>query len=413
MNLKEIRRLVANSINNEWYSKFNIELKNPNLGIEISLTGVVNISEFIKRQINGFKIFELMPIEFENIKLKYEAINKKIEELLNKESIIDNEWRNLFVDFINHPINFNLYNSPETIFLIELYKIKPQLYHSAYEFILNRTIRNINSNESFSGYVLASLFTNREYHLSKKTLINENKSFQQLRNEIEIFIQETGKQTNDFYSEILEKSNSLAKQINELKISKEVLIQEWYETEKIKFEDFFQVTKSKINDLEKTYEELLSLKKPAEYWRLRAEKLYKEGSSFRGWLIFLVILTSLSLYFLLWQTPEGMLLSFIRGEASAIKWSIIYATFISFMAVGIRALLKAMFSSYHLSRDAEEREQLTYFYLSLRKESEINDNDKNLIIQSLFSRSDTGLLKEDSAPTMPHNIIDKVSSQTK
>ncbi len=153
---------------------------------------------------------------------------------------------------------------------------------------------------------------------------------------------------------------------------------------------------------------MLRLKEPAEYWKTRAEKLNTEGNSFRNLLILMIILTASSLYLLLWLTPEGMLLSFIKGQASAIKWSIIYATFISFMIVGIRALLKAMFSSYHLSRDAEEREQLTYFYLSLRKESEINDNDKNLIMQSLFSRSDTGLLKEDSAPTMPSNLLDRI-----
>ena len=31
-----------------------------------------------------------------------------------------------------------------------------------------------------------------------------------------------------------------------------------------------------------------------------------------------------------------------------------------------------------------------------------------LIIQSLFSRADTGLLKEDSSPTMPNDVISKV-----
>ena len=63
-----------------------------------------------------------------------------------------------------------------------------------------------------------------------------------------------------------------------------------------------------------------------------------------------------------------------------------------------------MFSSYHLARDAEERHTLTFFYLALLKDSAVDDEDKKLIMQSLFSRTDTGLLKEDSGPTMPNDI---------
>lgn len=33
--------------------------------------------------------------------------------------------------------------------------------------------------------------------------------------------------------------------------------------------------------------------------------------------------------------------------------------------------------------------------------------DRNIVLQSIFSRADTGLLKEDSSPTMP-SIIEKV-----
>ncbi|WP_232115434.1 MULTISPECIES: DUF6161 domain-containing protein [Tenacibaculum] len=114
------------------------------------------------------------------------------------------------------------------------------------------------------------------------------------------------------------------------------------------------------------------------------------------------------MYLLLWLTPEGMLLSFVKGNAQTIKWSVIYVTFISFLAYGIKALHKVVFSSFHLARDSEEREQLTYFYLALIKEKAVDEKDKNLIMQSLFSRADTGLLKDDSSPTMPNDIMGKI-----
>ena len=69
-----------------------------------------------------------------------------------------------------------------------------------------------------------------------------------------------------------------------------------------------------------------------------------------------------------------------------------------------------MFSSFHLARDSDERHTLTYFYLSLLKDenNELDKEEKQLIMQSLFSRADTGLLKEDSSPTMPNDIIGKL-----
>jgi hypothetical protein len=77
------------------------------------------------------------------------------------------------------------------------------------------------------------------------------------------------------------------------------------------------------------------------------------------------------------------------------------------MAFAIRAVTKVMFSSFHLARDCEERHTLTYFYLSLLKESTVDKEDKKLIMQALFSRAETGLLKDDSSPTMPNDIIGK------
>jgi hypothetical protein len=48
-----------------------------------------------------------------------------------------------------------------------------------------------------------------------------------------------------------------------------------------------------------------------------------------------------------------------------------------------------MFSAYHLARDAEERYTLTYLYLSLLKDNNVTDNERNLVMQSLFSRAET------------------------
>ncbi len=103
----------------------------------------------------------------------------------------------------------------------------------------------------------------------------------------------------------------------------------------------------------------------------------------------------------LYLISDGTLKDLFEKTGSAVRWSVVFITFVSFLAYGIRTFAKLMFSSYHLSRDAEEREQLSYVYLALKKEQSIDPTERHLIMQSLFSRADSGLLRDDSSPTMP------------
>lgn len=125
-----------------------------------------------------------------------------------------------------------------------------------------------------------------------------------------------------------------------------------------------------------------------------------------------MLISAFSLGKILWTSPEHIYISWFNNDKSAaIRWSIVYITLISFMAFCIRAITKVMFSSFHLARDCEERYTLTYFYLSLLKDSKVDDKDRQLIIQSLFSRAETGLLKDDSSPTMPNDVFNKFNSR--
>ena len=199
-----------------------------------------------------------------------------------------------------------------------------------------------------------------------------------------------------------EKFKEYSEKIEDLKNAKETIFNLWFNESKEAFLRFDQDSKKEIEDLRKTYEELLKLEKPADYWKLRGIELKREGWKSLYWLVGLVLTGCVTLYFLLWKTPEGMLTSIFSGDKSAaIRWSIVFVTFISFLFFGIRALMRVTFSSFHLARDAEERERLTYVYLALIKDASIEKEDRSLILQALFSRADTGLLKEDSSPTMP------------
>lgn len=182
------------------------------------------------------------------------------------------------------------------------------------------------------------------------------------------------------------------------------------DTSNEEFKILFDDTNQEFSNIQNQYSELLKLQEPVKYWKDRAGELNKKANIMMWVLGGITAIAVVLTYVLLWWTPEGMLESIFNGDKSAaIRWSIVFAIFISFIAFMFRAIMKFMFSNYHLARDAEEREKLTYLYISLLSKGDFSEEEKKIVFQALFSRSDTGLLKEDSSPTMPgiSSIIEK------
>jgi hypothetical protein len=214
----------------------------------------------------------------------------------------------------------------------------------------------------------------------------------------------------EYHSLLKLKLTEFANEFDKSKTEKENLFNEWYLRTKGEFDSFNNDAIDKNKKLITTYTEQIKLKKPAEFWETRSQELNKEGNKYLRFLIIAIVICIIPLYFLLWVTPEGMLKSFFSEDKGvALRWTIVFITFISFLVVAVRVFLKLTFSSFHLAKDAEERKHLTIVYLSMIHDSSISSDDRNLILQSLFSRADTGLLKDDSSPTMPgiNNIISK------
>jgi uncharacterized membrane protein len=66
----------------------------------------------------------------------------------------------------------------------------------------------------------------------------------------------------------------------------------------------------------------------------------------------------------------------------------------------IRITVKIALSNLHLSEDAHERVVMIQTYLSFVKEGQIDENDKNLILSSLFRPSNIGIIKDESSVTV-------------
>jgi hypothetical protein len=413
MNTREFRKRIAESKLPEWFNSVSIKINYPQVDLKIELLGLSSIHDFFSKQVIGWQEISSLPVEFQQSLNHFIQQIQNIERFLENctdledENLISNQWNNTRNQICSQN-NYFTFDVPKSKFLLRIHTTNSEYFPGAYSYIIGQ-FRSSNKND-FIGSLLAYEFDSKDSSELGKRVDSERITIKQLRTDFQHQINQTETQLTEHLTNSTKAYQDYILTIDKLKEEKEALFNSWYENSQNDFNIFDTLSKTKISELQKIYEEKLRLEKPAEYWSKRALLLKKEGWKSIHWLIGLVAFACLTLYLLLWLTPEGMLLSFIKGDAQAIRWSIIYVTFISFLAFGIRTLNKVAFSSFHLARDSEEREQLTYVYLALKKDSAIDEKDRLLILQSLFSRAETGLLKEESGPTMPNDWSNRLTT---
>lgn len=219
---------------------------------------------------------------------------------------------------------------------------------------LTKSIPNTANADWLKGYLLAYEFELQDESNITKRRDAEEESFNHLRNVL------------------AEQKNSLVSEISDFKTDAE--------------------------NIKKTYVDFMRLKGPAKYWADRATECKDQGKNWAGLLgatiivagfIFVSLMTS-------WLHAYNTEL-----KLNTLEGAVIFATILSVFAFAIKTLSKLTFSAFHLQRDAEEREQLTHLYLALSNDNKVDAESRNIVLQALFSRSDSGLLAGDHSPAMP------------
>ena len=410
MTISEIRKKIALTENAEELNKVEVTIEYPHINFSEKLIGLSSVHQFLKNQIQGYDKLTILPTELNHSKQHFTNLLSELENIVNhsdyhRSKNFPHYWHELRRQLESKQFFFT-FDAPETHLLLECYQYSEHTYKGAYYFLIDRNL-NQNNPKELSGALLAYEFKFQEKSIISTRRSKERQSINQIKTRLNLYLNQTEKEVADYIVNIEKKYTEFVTLINDLKTDKEKLFDQWFEGDAEN-----EGAKTKAKTLENYYEEKLRLQKPAEHWHNRAKKMNEEGWKAIKYLVLLIVFGCTTLYCLLWLTPKGMLLSFMKGDAQAIKWSVIYVTFISFLAFGIRIINKFAFSSFHLARDAEEREQLTYFYLSLIKDKSIEADDRSLVMQSLFSRADTGLLKDDGGPTMPNDIPSKLISKS-
>ena len=315
------------------------------------------------------------------------------------------------LSYINSPNSMNNYLkqsigyilpgalSSKTMLTKELLKYKDKSSYFISGFKAGMSIDNNTSNistnpDAFKGFYIAMAYRNvfNNYAAAAKENIADfkmnseeaTKSYSALNEkytnafiEQEKRLESITKQTNDHLTELNEKSTNQ-----------------------------FDEADSRLANMEKTYREKLRLEAPAEYWA----KL-KKSYSIKGYIWFGVsglFAASIIALLLIVLIKDIIIFSPESNWIENLKNSAIITIIASIGIYILRLTTKMALSSHHLADDARERENLSYFYLSLIEKGAVTDKERGLVLNALFSRSDTGLLKGDASPSMPSNIADMI-----
>ena len=179
-----------------------------------------------------------------------------------------------------------------------------------------------------------------------------------------------------------------------------------------KTEAYFKERDNRCSELEELYVEKLRLKAPAEYWKNLSNKYKVSGIHWMSASVFSALAIVTTLILTLINLPN--LFSESSNWLVLFRNSAILTVITSVLVYLVRYFIKMAMSSFHLSRDARERENLSHFYLALIENGTVTEKERAIILNSLFSRSDSGLLKGDSSPTMltnPSDLIDTLRNR--
>ncbi|MEQ6391290.1 DUF6161 domain-containing protein [Bacillaceae bacterium S4-13-58] len=279
------------------------------------------------------------------------------------------------------------------MFINQQYQVNSLYAEAACEFFLNTSGNgtfqsSITNKDIFTGLVHA--FFHEHPKVAKTVYKNEKEALEFLKSEY----------TNSLTTldgEYYEKMESLENHTTEYHNG----LNNWKNEIQTSTESFVESKKNELTDLVNLYEEKLKLEGPAKYWE-ETKKEYKEiGYRWMGAAVLETVIFIGFLTFLLNSLPSND----TQFNFNSIKMTIILTVIISSGVFLINFFIRLSTSAFHLSRDANERHQLAYVYLALLKDKSVEESDRSIVLQSLFSRADTGLLKGDSSPTLPDGLL--------
>ena len=221
---------------------------------------------------------------------------------------------------------------------------------------------------------------------------------------------EKNRQLSKEITMLQERTRSLAKEVDEQKIKQASDFKNHADSHVNDFEIMRNETEKELNNFEASFMEMVALQSPAKYW---ATKRINHQKAMRSMASATICIAIFALMLFIFAVLNFHQFAGTESESFGIvkQTSILLA--ISTIGVWLTRLSTKIFiSNLHLKMDAEERTTMFQAYIALMSQDKgLNDDNRQLILQSLFRPSTTGFIKDEGPKNIPETMV-KSASQT-
>lgn len=388
--------------------KIDVTLKDI-LGEEKKLSSIKSLTTFISNELAFWQEVR-NKFRFEPLNQVLNLINSAMTEINNfkanygqwNEDQINNQLRQISIRIQQSVAQIPFSNTPFASALVEVCQVGQQQTQMFWNFITKQGNGQLlgSSVDYLEGLILGYEYKHQEESALLKRREGEKRALTNLRKALSDKTDELITTTDEFQNSIRAEAEEFQRALTEWKSTTQTELQEKISSDVEERERFFEDATNRLTTMESLYKEKLKLEGPADYWQKQAVKHNTAG---KKWARALALTTALSALVFISLFSQWLTSGKHVEKLSALHWQgvILLGAVLSLSIFMIKTFTRLTFSSFHLQQDAEEREQLAYFYLALSHETEFSDESRKIVFQALFSRADSGLLAGEHGPTMP------------
>lgn len=210
------------------------------------------------------------------------------------------------------------------------------------------------------------------------------------------------------YSALHRNYESVAEDVSVIRANQEALFEGFMEDNQKAQDDALAAHQARMQTLEQVFREKMSLRAPVEYWEGR-QKTHQKGTKIMGALSF----GAMALLAIAIGLVASWVLQNLTPDGKPEVWRVSVLVLIGVLGVWATRLLVRMFlSNIHLSTDAAERVVMVKTYLSLLEDDKVlSDEDRKLVLQSLFRPASDGIVKDEGLPHPALDVLTKLGGR--
>lgn len=173
-------------------------------------------------------------------------------------------------------------------------------------------------------------------------------------------------------------------------------------TKEAEFSTEIENGKKKLKGIEEAYNAHMQLQAPVEYWKGEETRHQDAAKSYgrkaAGFGAFSLVAVAFTLWVVVGnETVLGKVPLWRLGALLTVVAGIVWIS---------RILVRMYLSHAHLATDAGERVAMAKTYLALVRDGKVTDEkDRRVILDALFRKASTGIVKDDGAPPTPFEVI--------